>query len=228
MGSVLPDKELAMIKIHREGRLIIALTIVALIVLDILIALTLPYQFNYVTSVLSLLILVLLLRFFRIPRRRPFIEETSIVAPADGKVVAIERVYQEEFLESNCIQVSIFMNIHDVHINYYPVSGTIGYLKYQPGRYLVARHPKSSSLNERCSIGIITPKGPLLVRQVAGFVARRIRCYAKQDQQAQQGMEMGFIKFGSRLDLFIPSDAELRVSLNDRVLGGVSTVARYK
>ena len=167
-------------------------------------ALFLPYQVNYLISLFSLVVLILVLRFFRVPRRRPFLDEKTIIAPADGKVVAIERVHQDEFLDAPSIQVSIFMSIHDVHINYFPVSGKVGYLKYHPGRYLLARHPKSSALNERYSMGIETSFGPLLVRQVAGYVARRIRCYATEKGKAKQGKEMGFIKFGSRLDLFLP------------------------
>ncbi len=217
-----------MIKIHREGRLIITVTVMGLTAAGIGAALTLPGEVNYLISALSLLILTLLLRFFRVPRRRPFLDQNSIVAPADGKVVAVEKVHEDEFLDATCMQVSIFMSIHDVHINYYPVDGTIDYLKYHPGRYLVARHPKSSRLNERYSIGIVNPNGPLLMRQIAGYVARRIKCYSIQGQRANQGGEMGFIKFGSRLDLFIPLNAEIRVGPGDKVLGSITTIARYK
>ncbi len=217
-----------MIKIHREGYLIVALTIGILLLLVGLSARFLPYQVNYFISLFSLVILVMIMRFFRIPRRRPLIDEKTITAPADGKVVAIEKVQQVEFMEGPCMQVSIFMSIHDVHINYYPVSGVVTYLKYHPGRYLLAMHPKSSSLNERYSMGVQTSNGPLLVRQVAGYVARRIRCYASQDGSALQGTEMGFIKFGSRLDLFIPLDAIIQVELNQKVQGSITPVARYK
>ena len=218
----------AMTKIHREGRIIVATTILILLVLVVLAALFLPYRVNYGTSVFSLIILVLVLRFFRVPQRRPFLDEKTITAPADGKVVAIEKLHRDEFLNSPCIQVSIFMSIHDVHINYYPASGKIAYLKYHPGSYLLAAHPKSSSFNERYSVGINTSFGPLLVRQVAGYVARRIRCYAAENGNARQGKEMGFIKFGSRLDLFLPLDAEVKVKLNQRVLGSITPVARFK
>ena len=126
------------------------------------------------------------------------------------------------------MQVSIFMSIHDVHINYFPVSGKISYQRYHPGRYLLARHPKSSELNERSSVGIETPHGSLLVRQVAGYVARRIRCYAKEGTQAKQGSEMGFIKFGSRLDLFLPLDASIMVTPGQRVHGGITPVASFR
>ena len=216
-----------MIKIHREGRIIVAITVLILLALVIVSVQTMPYQVNYLTSLLSLVVLVLVLRFFRVPHRRPFLDEKTITAPADGKVVAIERVHQEEFLDAPCMQVSIFMSIHDVHINYFPVSGKIKYLKYHPGRYLVARHPKSSSLNERYSVGIETTYGPILVSQVAGYVARRVRCYAADQGTARQGKEMGFIKFGSRLDLFLPLDAKIKVELNQKVTGSITPLARF-
>ena len=217
-----------MIRIHREGRGIVTVTILVLLALVVLSALFLPYQVNYLISLLSLVVLILVMRFFRVPQRRSFLDEKTITAPADGKVVAIEQVYQEEFLNTSCIQVSIFMSIHDVHINYFPTNGKIGYLKYHPGRYLLARHPKSSSLNERYSIGIETAFGPLLVRQVAGYVARRIRCYATEQGTASQGREMGFIKFGSRLDLFLPLDSDIKVELNQTVTGSITPVARFR
>jgi phosphatidylserine decarboxylase len=217
-----------MIRVHREGRWIVSLTIVLLLVLVIISGRFLPHEANYLVSVISLVVLVLVLRFFRVPRRRPFREERTITAPSDGKVVVIEKVHQEEFLNGPAIQVSIFMSIHDVHINFFPVEGRVVYTKYHPGRYLVARHPKSSSLNERASTGIDTPSGSILVRQIAGYVARRIRCYARTGEPARQGSEMGFIKFGSRLDLFLPPDAEIKVIPGQKVTGGVTPVARFK
>lgn len=217
-----------MIRIHKEGRLIVAITVLIGLGLVTLSALYLPVWTQTVAVILSISLLILVLRFFRNPIKRFFKDEKTIVAPADGKVVVIENVIQEEFLGKACIQVSIFMSIHDVHINYFPVEGDVTYLKYHPGKYLLARFPKSSELNERYSVGFETPFGSLLVRQVAGYVARRIRNYAVLNKQVHQGWEMGFIKFGSRLDLFIPTDAILEVELNQRVIGGVSPVARFK
>ena len=217
-----------MIRIHREGRLIVVLTFVGLLVVEILADHYLPREVTYLISALALLVFIMVLRFFRVPRRRPFLDDTSIVSPADGKVVAIERMHQEEYLKSDCIQVSVFMSIHDVHINYYPVSGEVQYLRYHPGKYLLARHPKSSVLNERNSIGIRTSWGLLLVRQIAGTVARRIKWYPTLNQQVRQGSEMGFIKFGSRLDLFLPPEADVKVKLNERVMGGITPIARIR
>jgi phosphatidylserine decarboxylase len=217
-----------MIRIHREGRLIVAITVALLMVLVIVTALFLPDLLQILVAAISLILLVLVLRFFRKPLRRPLLDEKIITAPADGKVVAIEKVNMEEFLTGPCTQVSIFMSIHDVHINYFPVTGKVRYLNYSPGKYLVARHPKSSQLNERWSVGIETPYGPLLVRQVAGTIARRIRCYASLNGDSSQGEEMGFIKFGSRLDLFLPLKSEIKVVLNQHVIGAVTPVAHFK
>ncbi len=217
-----------MIKIHREGRWIVFFTVCILLALVVLSALYLPYQVNYLSSALSLAVLILVLRFFRVPARRPYNDELGIISPADGKVVVIEEVEEEEYLKGPCRQVSVFMSIHDVHINYFPVSGKISYQKYHPGRYLVARHPKSSALNERSSVAVETPYGPVLIRQVAGYVARRICCYATEGEEASQGNELGFIKFGSRLDLFLPLDAPVQVRLGQRVRGGITPIARFK
>jgi len=217
-----------MIKIHREGRWIVFFTVCILLALVVLSALYLPYQINYLSSAISLAVLILVLRFFRLPARRTYVDELSITAPADGKVVVIEEVEQEEYLKGPCRQVSIFMSIHDVHINYFPVSGKISYQKYHPGRYLIARHPKSSTLNERSSVGIETSYGPVLIRQVAGYVARRICCYATEGEDARQGSEMGFIKFGSRLDLFLPLDAPVLVKYGQQVTGGITPIATFK
>jgi len=217
-----------MIKIHREGRWIVFFTVCILLALVVLSALYLPYQINYLSSAISLAVLILVLRFFRLPARRTYVDELSITAPADGKVVVIEEVEQEEYLKGPCRQVSIFMSIHDVHINYFPVSGKISYQKYHPGRYLIARHPKSSTLNERSSVGIETSYGPVLIRQVAGYVARRICCYATEGEDARQGSEMGFIKFGSRLDLFLPLDAPVLVKHGQQVTGGITPIATFK
>ena len=217
-----------MIRIHREGKWIVAITVVLLLVLTALAARYLPYYINYPAAILSMVIIVLVLRFFRNPRRRPFLEDKTITAPSDGRVVAIEQVNADEFLQGPVIQVSIFMSIHDVHINYSPVSGKATYIKYHPGKYLLARHPKSSTLNERFSTGLETPYGSILVRQVAGYVARRVRNYAVEGKDIRQGKELGFIKFGSRLDLFLPTDAVIQVELNQKVSGSVTPLARFK
>ena len=217
-----------MIRIHREGRLIVAMTILLGLGLVAVSALWLPPWARSLVVIAVMVLVILVLRFFRNPRRRFFLDEKTIVAPADGRVVVIEKVKENEFLGKEALQISIFMSIHDVHVNYFPVEGEVGYLKYHPGNYLLARHPKSSQFNERFSTGIETPYGPVLVSQVAGYVARRIRNYAVLNRKARQGNELGFIKFGSRLDLFLPPDARPQVEINQHVMGGVSPLARFK
>jgi phosphatidylserine decarboxylase len=217
-----------MIRIHREGRWITAFTLLLLLVLIIVSGLYLPPWFRSVSAFVSLVVLVLVLRFFRVPERNPLQDERTVTAPADGKVVVVEHTHVDEFLSGPCIQVSIFMSFHDVHVNYFPAGGTVRYLKYHPGKYLLARHPKSSLLNERHSTGIETPYGSLLVTQIAGTVARRVRCYAVLDGPARQGGELGFIKFGSRVDLFLPTDAEVLVKQGQRVTGALSPIALLK
>lgn len=217
-----------MMRIHKEGRVIVVITLLILTGLIITSTLFLPYQVNYLIALISGVILILVLRFFRIPPRYRFKDEKTFVSPADGKVVVIEKVNQPEYIQGPCIQVSIFMSVHDVHINFFPTDGKVDYLKHQPGKYLLASHPKSSELNERSSTGISTPYGNYLVRQIAGYVARRIKCYAREGGKAIQGNELGFIKFGSRVDLFLPLNAEIKVELNQRVSGGITPVARFK
>jgi len=217
-----------LIKIHKEGRLIVRITFLAVLALIFLMAVCLPGLALYISLLVVVPIFFMMVRFFRVPGRRPFMEHGTITAPADGKVVAIERVQQVEYLHGPALQISVFMSFHDVHINYFPVSGQVEYVRHHPGKYLIARHPKSSTLNERTSVGIRNSSGPLLVRQIAGYVARRIRCYAVEGAHAVQGSELGFIRFGSRVDLFIPPDAEVLVSLNQRVAGSITPLARLR
>ncbi len=216
-----------MIKIHKEGRLIVAIITIILVSIVVTSALFLHFL-NYLVYITSGVILILVLRFFRVPGRHKYKDEKTLVSPSDGKVVVIEKVNQQEYIKGPCIQVSIFMSIHDIHINFFPTDGKVEYVKYHPGKYLLARHPKSSALNERFSTGISTPYGKYLVMQVAGYVARRIKCYTGEGGRAVQGNELGFIKFGSRLDLFLPLDTEIKVELNQRVTGGLTPVARFK
>ena len=217
-----------MIRIHKEGRTIVFLATIILLGINILAALFLNIIIFYTISFGSFVIMVLILRFFRIPVRRFVKDDSLIIAPADGKVVAIERTFLDEFLQEERIQVSIFMSVHNVHANYYPINGKVVYYKYHPGKYLLARHPKSSTLNERSSVGIANEKTTILVRQIAGYVARRVKCYAVQGKVASQGEELGFIKFGSRVDLFLPTDAKILVKLDEKTMGGVTPIAAYK
>ncbi len=215
-------------RFHKEGywSLFIVLTIDAGLLL-------LAYQFNkivlsYFLISLAIFLLVLILQFFRSPIRKWTVNDEMVISPADGKIVVIEKTYEDEFLKSECWQISIFMSPINVHVNRYPISGKIIYYKYHPGKKLVAWHPKSSIENERTSIVIEHPKSnkKILVRQIAGLLARRIVCYSRDNENVQQTEEMGFIKFGSRVDLFLPLDTNIQVKLNDKVYGGVSIIGK--
>lgn len=165
--------------------------------------------------------------FFRNPDRSVEAVANDVIAPVDGKVVVLEEVTENEFIKGRCIQLSIFMSPLNVHVNRYPVSGKVIYTKYHPGKYLVAFHPKSSELNERTTVVVETEnKQNVLFRQIAGAVARRIVLYAKNDDQALAGQEYGFIKFGSRLDIFLPLGTEILVKIGDKTLGGVQKIAK--
>ena len=214
-------------KIHRQGYKIILYTFLIYTAVLFII-------FNYVNVlVLSLAIFVVFLFsflfiiwFFRVPRRLLKNDENLIYAPADGKVVAIEEIKEEEYFKDTRIQISIFMSPLDVHVNYYPVSGIIEYLRYYKGKYLVAWHPKSSIQNERSTIVIKNDKNKsILVRQIAGAVARRIVTNAVKGGRIKQGDELGFIRFGSRVDVILPSYTKVLTSLNNKVRGKKTVIA---
>lgn len=174
----------------------------------------------------SLVVFGLVVQFFRIPRRKLTLDERQIVAPADGTVVVIEETVEGEYFNMPRRQVSIFMSPLNVHVNRNPVTGTVRYFKYYPGKYLVAWHPKSSTENERTSIVIELANGmEVLLRQIAGAMARRIVWYVKEGQAVEQGAELGFIKFGSRVDMFLPLNAEIKVKMGQKTKGGVTIVA---
>ena len=215
-------------KIHREGKKIIMLTGAGIFVI-VLLMLLLVNEWNFLHYLFVLALLVfgfMVTAFFRIPRRI-FTESTSdLIAPADGTVVAIEQVYERNYIKGDCIQVSIFMSGTDVHVNRYPCDGLVEYVKFRRGNYFVASYPKSSDLNERTEVGLLLPTGQrILLRQVAGAMARRIVCYAKEGEHVKQNQEMGFIKFGSRVDMFLPLDFPISVSLQDKVKNGISPIA---
>ena len=176
--------------------------------------------------VVAMFFLIIILQFFRSPKRPPNLTEGAVLCPADGKVVVIEEVEEPEYFKDRRIQVSVFMSPLNVHINWLPMSGKIAYAKYHPGKYLVAYHPKSSTENERTSVVVESARhGAVLMRQVAGALARRIVYYVKQGDEGKQGDQMGFIKFGSRIDLYLPLDAKLKVELNQKVQGNTTIIA---
>ena len=213
---------------HKEGFTIIRNTLTALIALNTS-AWYFAGEFNWMVNLLlftSLVFAVLVLQFFRNPKRNTILNPNHIIAPADGKVVVIEEVVEHEYFKDKRIQVSIFMSPLNVHVNRYPISGAVKYAKYHAGKFLVAWHPKSSIENERTTIVVENETaGPILFRQVAGAVARRIMMYSKAEDKAVQGKDMGFIKFGSRIDLFLPLDAKINADIDDVVKGGETIVA---
>ncbi len=166
--------------------------------------------------------------FFRLPSRPFRRQENLIIAPADGKVVVIEETMEEEYFKDRRLQVSIFMSPLNVHVNRNPTSGTVRYLKYHPGKYLVAWHPKSSTENERTTIVLDHGRGELMMRQIAGALARRIRYYVKPGDKVRQLDEFGFIQFGSRVDLFLPLGTPLRVGIGDKVKGGITVLGEIR
>jgi phosphatidylserine decarboxylase len=179
-----------------------------------------------VVLVLSVAFFLLILQFFRNPIVRIEANPKQVLAPADGKVVVIEEVVETEYFNAPRRQVSIFMSPVNVHVNRNPVAGTVQYYQYHAGKYLVAWHPKSSTENERTTIVIRNPQGvEVLFRQIAGALAKRIKCYVQEGQQVAQGGEFGFIKFGSRVDVFLPLDARITVSLNQKTTGGKTVIA---
>lgn len=214
-------------KIHKEGYPTLTIALILLTAVCFGIWFTLGNSALFVvTIILAILFYSFLLRFFRSPKRKMKQGEEYLISPADGKIVAIEEVEETEFIKERCLQVSIFMSVWNVHINWYPISGVVKYYRYHPGKYLLAWHPKSSSLNERTSIAVERKDGvTVLFRQIAGFLARRVVCYAKENATVTQGTQVGFIKFGSRVDIFIPLNSIVKVELNHKVKGLETIIA---
>lgn len=216
-------------KIHREGWATIGLVGTVLLPASLFLPAHTPAFVHLPVIILLIAVMLIVLWFFRVPKRTPPADDAAIFSPCDGKVVVIEEVYEPEYFKDKRRQVSIFMSPLNVHINYHPIGGTTTYYKYHPGKYLVAWHPKSSTENERSTVVNKHPKhGEVLFRQIAGALARRICTYSTAGQPAVQGTEFGFIKFGSRVDLFLPLDATIDVSLGQVVTGSGSVIARFK
>ncbi len=216
--------------IHKEGRNIIIAFLAFLVVLNFSTHYFLPEErlFNTLILIASLGGILFVMMFFRNPKRRLFIEEGAIIAPADGKVVVIEETTENEYFKDRRLQVSIFMSVKNVHINRTPISGQVKYFKYHPGKYLLAWDPKSSTENERTTYVIEDEDDnmEILMRQIAGTVARRIKFYVEEGDEVTQGSEFGFIKFGSRVDLFLPLDSKVEVNIGEKVKGGQTVIAR--
>ena len=214
---------------HKEGHTIILIFLFA-VVADILL---LEYILDgglikIILQSVSIVILLLILQFFRNPVRNTIINEKHIISPVDGKVVNIKKVYEKEYFKDERLQVSIFMSPLNVHVTRYPISGKVNFSKYHPGEYLVAWHPKSSEKNERTTIVLENEiVGEILYRQIAGALARRIVNYAEVGENVTQGKDAGFIKFGSRVDLFLPVDSSLNIEINQHLRGGEDIISEF-
>jgi phosphatidylserine decarboxylase len=212
---------------HKEGYKIILISmfivVISLFTIDYFVSLQ---WLRTLLMVIILILFVLILQFFRNPKRYTIENLNQIIAPVDGKVVVIEAVFEKEYFKDKRRQVSIFMSPINVHVTRYPISGKILFSKYHPGKYLVAWHPKSSEENERTTIVVENSSvGKILYRQIAGALAKRIVNYAKVDEDVKQGADAGFIKFGSRVDIFLPLDMKVKVSLNQKAKGGTTVIA---
>ena len=212
-------------RIHKEGYMYVLIATVLYALVVWLSLSFLPVYISYPIIFILGLLWFWVFWFFRIPTRIFTSGENLVISPCDGKVVVIEETEESEFFKDKRIQVSIFMSPLNVHVNRYPISGNVEYVKYHKGKYLVAWHPKSSTENERSTIVVKNNQASVLIRQIAGAVARRIVTYSKQNDKAIQNEELGFIKFGSRVDLFLPIGTKINVQINDVVQGGVSLIA---
>lgn len=215
-------------KFHKEGY-----TSLALVVLLIFIVNAVAHYYDAAPVVkwiiygASAFLLLAILQFFRSPSKQITVDDNAVLCPADGKVVVIEEAQETEYFQEKKLQVSIFMSPINVHVNRNPISGVVSFFKYHPGKFLVAWHPKSSTDNERTTVVVKNRSGvEILFRQIAGAMARRIVWYLKEGQGVNQGEEFGFIKFGSRVDLFLPLDAKIEVNIGDKVVGGKTVIAK--
>lgn len=212
---------------HKEGHKIIVLTtaivVAAILLIDTFVTIS---WLRMLLQIAFIVVFILILQFFRNPKRNTSINDNTVVSPVDGKVVVIEEVEEIEYFKDKRIQISVFMSPINVHVTRYPIGGKVIYTKYHPGKYLVAWHPKSSTENERTTVVVEnTTYGKVLFRQVAGAMAKRIVNYAKVNDMVNQGADQGFIKFGSRVDLYLPLDTKINIQLNQKVKGGESIIA---
>jgi phosphatidylserine decarboxylase len=216
--------------IHKEGRDTLLFVPTILLIINILIYF---WVCDWVTALTfsipaSVLLFLFFLQFFRFPNKIPVINENQIICPADGEVVVIEETVENEYFKDKRIQISVFMSPFNVHINWFPINGLVKYYRYHPGRFLVAWLPKSSTENERTTVVIEHPKhGEILVRQIAGAVARRIITYPREGSMAEQGKQLGFIKFGSRVDVYLPLGTKINVKLDQKVKGKQTVLAEF-
>ncbi|MFD2565200.1 phosphatidylserine decarboxylase family protein [Aquimarina rubra] len=211
---------------HKEGYKIISVAIVLFLGINAAAYVSIQID-EWIIAIFSvtLVFLILILQFFRNPKRYTDVSDNTVVAPVDGKVVVIEEVFEKEYFKENRLQVSIFMSPINVHVTRHPINGEVKFSKYHPGKYLVAWHPKASEENERTTVVVKNNFVEILYRQIAGALAKRIVNYAEEGEKVTQGSDSGFIKFGSRVDVYLPLGTEINVSLNQKVKGGESIIA---
>lgn len=217
-------------KVHKEGYKTIFITLALAIMFSIVALDIFEYtMWAWVAVALFIGFTIFILSFFRVPKRVANGSSTLVSAPADGKVVIVEEVEEPEYFKGKRIQVSVFMSFFNVHVNWFPITGEVVHYKYHPGKYVAAFYPKSSEKNERTTIVIRNENGTeILTRQIAGLVARRVVCYAQKGKMVEAGGPEGFIKFGSRADIFLPLDAKINVKVGDKVVGSESIIAEIK
>ena len=216
--------------IHKEGYKILIITFLILLAINTaLVFLCKSWLVPILSASVAFVLFMFIMWFFRSPKRESFFHEKSVLSPADGKIVVIEETEEPEVLKGKCIQVSIFMSVLNVHINWFPIDGVVSYFRHHSGRFMGAYLPKSSTENERTTVQIISENGqPIVVRQVAGALARRIVSYAEENNKAEQGKQMGFIKFGSRVDLYLPLDTRIDVKIGQEVRGKQTIIGWMK
>ncbi|WP_124980122.1 phosphatidylserine decarboxylase family protein [Nonlabens xiamenensis] len=214
---------------HKEGNKIILISfILVTTVMCAIWLLAVPQWLQITLSVLIIGFLFIILQFFRNPKRNIVLDDATVVSPVDGKVVVIEKVHDKEYFKGERLMISVFMSPINVHVTRYPISGEVAYSKYHPGKYLVAWHPKASEDNERTTVVINHKnKTQVMYRQIAGALAKRIVNYAKENESVVQGADSGFIKFGSRVDVYLPVDTPVSVKLNQKVRGGETVLAQF-
>lgn len=215
-------------RIHKEGHIIILVNFLVCASIALCFWLFCNSETtNWIISAIAFSLTLFMFSFFRVPKRDSVVDGNLVISPGDGKIINIKEVYENEFFKEKCIRVSIFLSFFNIHITWFPVGGKVIYYKYHPGKYIIACHHKSSEKNERTTIAIRTESGKVVMfRQIAGVVARRVVCYAKEETDFQQSSEAGFIKFGSRLDIFLPLGTELLVKKGDKVRGQISGIAK--
>ena len=215
--------------LHKEGYKILVNTLLILLGVNLLSMYLIPDYFFIIKGllVISVIVYILVIQFFRNPKRKTVLNENNILSSVDGKVVVIEEVEESEYFKDKRLQISVFMSPLNVHVTRYPIGGKVLFSKYHPGKYLAAWLPKSSTENERTTVVVQNNKGTILFRQIAGAMARRIVNYAKQDDQPTQGSDSGFIKFGSRVDIYLPIGTKVNVEIDQKVRGGETVLAEF-